>query len=316
MSKEKLTFICPVYNEQEVIKEFYSELELEIKSLRNLYDIKILFVVDKSSDNTFEILSEIAKNNHFVSIILLSKRFGHQMSLIAGIDHAPDSIIIMMDSDLQHPVDIISKLINKYKEGADIVFTVRKNNVGQGYFRNLFSKIFYRVLNTISDIKIGAGEADYRLISPKVAEIFRTQIRERNQFLRGLFRWIGFKSSHITFIAGPRKKGKTKYSLPRVINFAILGVISFSRAPLKYAIYLGLILSFVGFGIGLHSFISYFVNQEAPSGWTTLTVIISIFSGVQLLFLGIIGEYIGAIFDEVKSRPLYLIQQKVNLPEK
>ena len=316
MSKEKLTFICPVYNEQEVIKEFYSELEIEVKSLHSLYDVKILFVVDKCSDNTFEILSEIAKNNDFVSIILLSKRFGHQMSLIAGIDHAPNSIIIMMDSDLQHPVKIIKKLINKYKEGSDIVFTVRKNNVGQGYFRNLFSKIFYKLLNTISDIEISAGEADFRLISPKVAEIFRTQIRERNQFLRGLFRWVGFKSSQVTFIAGPRKKGRTKYSLPRVINFAILGFISFSRAPLKYAIYLGLALSFIGFGIGLHSFISYFLNQEAPSGWTTLTVIISIFSGVQLLFLGIIGEYIGAIFDEVKSRPLYLIQQKVNLPEK
>ena len=315
MSKEKLTIICPVYNEQEVINEFYSELEKELKNLSGPYDIKIIFVVDKSTDNTFEILSDLARNNKHISIILLSKRFGHQMSLIAGIDHAPDSVIIMMDSDLQHPANIIPKLIEKYESGSDIVFTVRKNNIGQGYLRNLFSKIFYKFLNTISDIEIGAGEADYRLISPKIAEIFRTQIRERNQFLRGLFRWVGFKSSHVTFVAGPRRKGQTKYNLPRILNFAALGLISFSRAPLQYAIYLGLILSFMGFLIGLHSFIYYFINQQIPSGWTTLIVITSIFSGVQLLFLGIIGEYIGAIFDEVKSRPLYLVQKKINLSD-
>ena len=138
MSKEKLTIICPVYNEQEVINEFYSELEKELKNLSGPYDIKIIFVVDKSTDNTFEILSDLARNNKHISIILLSKRFGHQMSLIAGIDHAPDSVIIMMDSDLQHPANIIPKLIEKYESGSDIVFTVRKNNIGQGYLRNLF----------------------------------------------------------------------------------------------------------------------------------------------------------------------------------
>tara|TARA_X000000368_G_C23043730_1_gene718165 strand:+ start:108 stop:1046 length:939 start_codon:yes stop_codon:yes gene_type:complete len=310
---KKITIISPVFNEESVIKVFFNALKETLDSIENNYIFEILFVVDKSSDKTFEIITEIAKENNNVKAILLSRRFGHQMSLVAGMDQVKDGAIIMMDSDLQHPPNVILEMIDKYEKGFEIVYTIRTSTEKQNLIRSTMSKIFYYLLNRISDINIGIGEADYRLISPKVVNIFQNQIRERNQFLRGLFKWVGFKSVSVNFKANERVAGKTKYSFNTMIKFASSGLTSFSRKPLQYSIYLGVILSLLSFGIGIHSFISYFLNNVTPSGWTTLTILISLFSGIQLLFLGVIGEYIGSIFEEVKQRPLYIIEDKINI---
>lgn len=307
-----LTVISPVYNEEEVIEIFYTELSRILEGVSTLYDYKILFVVDRSRDATFEILKSIAEKDKSVRILLLSSRFGHQMSLLAGIDHSKSDVIIMLDSDLQHPPELIPKMLIKYEQGYDIVYMIREDSLEIGFLKRITSKLFYKFINRISQIPINESAADFRLISHRVAEVFRKQIRERNQFLRGLFSWVGFRSIGIKFHVRKRRAGKSKYSISRMIQFGLEGVVSFSKKPLKAAIYVGLSFAILSFAFAFISLIQYFIYASLPSGWTTIVMLISISSGVQLIFLGIVGEYLGAIFDEVKARPHYIIEEKIN----
>lgn len=313
--KKTLAVICPVFNEEEVIREFYAELKTILSGLPGRYEPSILFVVDKCTDRTLDILKDIAEKDPEVRILALSSRFGHQMSLLAGMDHADTDALIMMDSDLQHPPSLIPAMLDRYEQGYDIVYTVRQDSPEIGMFKRLTSKLFYRFINRISQVPINESAADFRLISRRIAEIFKTQIRERNQFLRGLFSWIGFKSTGISFTVGTRRAGKSKYSIGRMIRFGMEGILSFSKRPLQAAVYLGFSFAFFGLLFACITFIQYFIYSHLPSGWTTLAILISMFSGVQLIFLGIIGEYLGAIFDEVKKRPHYLVEEKINFHE-
>lgn len=310
-----LTVISPVYNEEEVIEDFYHELRGVLAGLTHRYEYTILFVVDRSSDATFEILKSIAEKDKSVQILLLSSRFGHQMSLLAGIDHSHSDVIVMLDSDLQHPPALIPKMLMMYEHGHDIVYMIREDTLEIGFFKRFTSKLFYKIINRISQISINESAADFRLISHRVAEVFRQQIRERNQFLRGLFSWIGFRSTSIKFTVRKRRSGKSKYSISRMIQFGLEGVVSFSKKPLKAAIYVGLSFAILSFVFAFISLVQYFIYSSLPSGWTTIVMLISISSGVQLIFLGIVGEYLGAIFDEVKGRPHYIIEEKVNFED-
>lgn len=307
-----LTVISPVYNEEEVITDFYIELTDVLEGITSRYDYKILFVVDRSRDRTWEILKSIAERDTRVQIVLLSSRFGHQMSLLAGIDHSNSDVIVMLDSDLQHPPALIPDMLMKYEQGYDIVYTIRRDVPEIGFFKRFSSKLFYKLINKISQIPIDESAADFRLISHRVAEVFRKKIRERNQFLRGLFSWVGFRSIGIPFHVRKRRSGRSKYSISRLIQFGLEGVVSFSKKPLKAAVYVGLSFAILSFIFAFVSLIQYFIYDSLPSGWTTIVMLISISSGVQLIFLGIVGEYIGAIFDEVKGRPHYIVEEKVN----
>ncbi len=314
MKKNKsLSVICPVYNEQEIIKQFIIELVKVLKSVEENYSWNIIFVLDRSTDSTLEILKEFVNQITNIKILVLSNRFGHQMSLVAGIDHCESDIIIMMDSDLQHPPELIPKLLDAYESGNDLVYTIRNKPSDANPIKRLGSRFFYRLINFLSDVPLESGEADYRLISKRVASIFKNDIRERNQFLRGLFSWVGFTRKGIRYDSAERIYGESKYTWPRIIKFALSGIISFSRKPLQYAITVGLMLSLVGVLLATYSFFMYFYDEQVPSGWTTLSIVISIFGGMQFLFLGIIGEYIGSIFDEVKARPLYIVEDKINI---
>lgn len=307
-----ITVVCPVYNEQEIIQEFYKELSSVLLNLSEQYESKILFVVDRCTDETLVVLKRIAENDRAVQILALSSRFGHQMSLLAGIDNSHSDAVIMMDSDLQHPPSLIPNMLELFEKGYDIVYTIRQDPHEIGFFKRLSAKLFYRVINQLSQIPINENAADFRLISRRVAEVFQKQIRERNQFMRGLFSWVGYNSVYISFQAKTRTAGNSKYSFSRLIRFGMQGIISFSKRPLQSAIILGFIFASFGLVYSMMTVIQYFLDDRLPSGWATLTILISMFSGVQLIFLGIIGEYIGAIFDEVKGRPHYLIEEKVN----
>ncbi len=313
--KKTLTVICPVYNEEEVIESFLCELHDALDRISAYYDSTILLVVDRSSDRTLEILRKRAERERSLRILALSSRFGHQMSLLAGIDNSSSDAVIMMDSDLQHPPSLIPEMLRKFEMGYDIVYTVREDSSEIGFFKRLSSKLFYRTINLISQVPINESAADFRLVSRRVTDVFRRQIRERNQFLRGLFNWVGFKSIGVSFQSRTRPAGKSKYSLSRMVCFGLHGMISFSKKPLEAAVLVGFL--FAGFALfnAFVTFVQYFIYRSLPSGWTTLTMLISMFSGVQLIFLGIIGQYIGAIFDEVKARPHYIIEDKVNFPE-
>jgi len=308
-----LEIICPVYNEQEVIKSFYESLSQTLFSLKNKYEISILFVVDKSTDKTPEILSKIAKKDKSVKVLFLSKRFGHQMSLVAGIDHSKADILIMMDSDLQHPPELIPDLLTLYQAGYDIVTTVRKEPLDKSLLKRLGSKLFYKVINLISEIELSSGEADFRLISRKVADTFSRNIRENNQFLRGLFSWVGFEKTSIEYDARPRESGSSKYSYSRIFKFASSGIISFSKKPLHYAFYFGFIFFCISLILILFSLYTFLTDSSIPSGFTTISILISFFGGMQLLFIGVLGEYLGYVFDEVKSRPIYIVDEKINI---
>ncbi len=307
-----LTVISPVYNEEEVIGLFYQETRKILQGLSARYCSDILFVVDKSSDSTLDILREIATSDVNVRVISMSGRFGHQMALLAGIDHCDSDAVIMLDSDLQHPPDLIPVMLDKFEHGYDVVYTLREDTPDISRFKRVTSKLFYRVVNSISSVPINENAADFRLISRRVAEVFQKQIRERNLFLRGFFGWIGFPSIGIPFKVNKRVAGKSKYSLSRMIRFGLSGVLSFSKSPLQAASIFGFIFAGLGFLFAIVTVTQFIFSGEFPSGWTTLVVLVSIFSGIQLLCLGIIGEYIGAIFDEVKARPHYIIEETVN----
>lgn len=309
-----LSVISPVYNEAEVIAEFHDRLARALATLAGRYTPDILYVVDRSTDRTLEILKEIAARDSRVRLLALSARFGHQMSLVAGMDHCDADAIIMLDCDLQHPPELIPALVAEFEKGTDIVYTIREDGEGTGLFKRLTSRLFYKFVNTLSHIPIQEGAADYRLISRRVAAVFKTQIRERNQFLRGLFSWVGFRRIGIPFEVQRRGGGQSKYSLQRLVRFAFEGITSFSRRPLQAAIVVGFLFALSGLVLAAVTIWQYFFLAKLPPGWATLVILLAVFNGIQLIFLGVIGEYIGSIFDEVKGRPLYIVEEKVNFP--
>ena len=307
----KLTVVTPVYNEELVIESFYQRTRKVLDTLTEV-DTSILFVVDKCQDHTLEILRGLAANDPKIKVIALSSRFGHQMSLLAGIEKSQQSdAIIMMDCDLQHPPELIPLLLANFKFGYDVVYTLSKNSENIGWLRKKTGDFFYRVLGIMSKVPINANAADFRLISGRVAKILSTQFKERNMFLRGLFSWIGFKQTGIEYSAEKRFAGSSKYTLAKMLQLAGAGIISFSTKPLQLGIIVGISFSALSFILILVAIAKYFIVQSLPSGFTTLVVLLLLFSGIQLIVLGIIGTYIGGIFEEVKGRPRYIIEEEI-----
>ena len=303
--------VLPAYNEEEGIAAFHEALTAAIRPLESRYRFQVIYVLDRSRDNTFGVLRELAARNANVTVLHLSRRFGHQMSLVAGIDHSDADAVIMMDCDHQHPPGMIPLLLGKFEEGYEIVHTIREYDDKTGFLKRSTSQLFYQVQNALSPIALPMGAADFRLISRKVAKVFRTAIREQNQFLRGLFHWVGFSTTTIAYTSAPRKAGRTKYRPGRLLAFAIAGMLSFSKLPLRIASLIGLMISTLSLFYGLFLIFFFFWAGNIPPGYTSMIVIILFIGGLQLTVLGIIGEYLGSIFDEVKGRPLYVIDEIV-----
>ena len=311
MSKFKLTVVTPVFNEEQVIGHFHSRTRKVLSSLDDV-ETTILFVVDRCTDNTLNVLRDLVASDSNAKVIALSSRFGHQMSLLAGIENSLDAdAIIMMDSDLQHPPELIPELLENFKRGFDVVYTVRRDTEDVGVFRKMAGNIFYRVLGKLSHTPINANAADFRLISGRVAKILTNNFQERNMFLRGLFSWMGFKQVGVEFAAERRFAGESKYSIFRMVQLAMAGVLSFSTKPLQMGIFVGIGFSTLAFVLILAAIVKYFIVQSIPSGWTTLVVLLLLFSGIQLIVLGIMGAYIGGIYEEVKGRPRYIIEEEI-----
>lgn len=311
-----LTVIAPAYNEAESIRDFYNVLKSEISKLSG-YTTDMIFVVDGGTDKTIDILRGIAADDPKLRVIRFSRNFGHQMAYLAGLDAADSDVIIMMDSDLQHPPAVIPQLLAAYEQGSDVVYTIRRSTKNLGVFRRIQSFLFYRFLNLISEIPIGENTSDFRLLSRRVAGVIRTGIRERTMFLRGIVSWVGFRQSAVEYDARERFAGKSKLPLPRLIQFGLSGIVSFSRKPLRAASAVGLLFALFGVCFAAVTIVQYYMGQIQQPGFATIVVLLSVFAGVQLMFLGVIGEYIGAIFDQVKLRPHYIIEEAINIsPEK
>jgi dolichol-phosphate mannosyltransferase len=306
---KKISMILPVYNEADGITAFHSAIVEALSKLQYRYEFEIIYIVDKSKDNSLDILKGIAHENPNVLVLGLSRRFGHQMSLVAGIDNCTGDAAIMMDSDFEHPPELVSVLLECYEKGFDIVRTRREYGSDVSIFKRWSSTLYYKFLNFLSEEKMSQNSADFRLISRKVIDVFKVNIREHNQYLRGLFSWVGFEQTEVTFTSEKRKIGKSKYSFRRLLSFGLQGIVSFSKVPLKLSIVIGMIIAVAGIAYGLLTAIERIVNPDiAPAGWVSIIVIMLIIGGVQLIMLGVIGEYIASIFDEVKGRPLYIIE--------
>jgi polyisoprenyl-phosphate glycosyltransferase len=311
MDMTTVDIILPVYNEEEVLPGFHRSLMSVLDTLSHRYRFSLIYVLDPSADRSFSVLKDLAQHCPAMTILCLSRRFGHQMSLVAGIDRSVGEAVIMMDSDLQHPPEIIPLLLANFEQGYDIVHTIRKYDHSVGVFKRWTSRLFYRLQNTLSPVDIQEGMADFRLISRKVVRLFQTSVREQNQFLRGLFRWVGFRSTTVSFSSPPRAAGKTKYHLARLLAFSVVGITSFSKVPLRLATLVGFAMSALTLVYGFWLLTEFFRAGHFPPGYTSLILVVLFIGGLQLIVLGIVGEYLGAVFDEAKHRPLYIIDEIV-----
>jgi len=303
--------VLPVYNEEEGLDGFHASLSSALDALSDRYLFGVCYVLDRSSDDSIGVLKRLADRDPRVTVLHLSTRFGHQMSLVAGIDRSRADAVIMMDCDLQHPPSVIGPLLDRFEQGFDIVHAIREYDRDAGPLKRWTSKAFYRLQNALSPVEIQPGAADFRLISRKVARVFQTSIRERNQFLRGLFQWVGFRSTSVPFVSRPRARGKTKYDVRRLVKFSLAGILSFSKVPLRAATLLGFFISTLSLGYGALLIGAFFVRGHVPPGYTSLIVMMSFLGGLQLTVLGVLGEYLGSVFEEVKQRPLYIVDEVV-----
>ncbi len=313
-ARRRVTVVAPAYNEQEVIAAFYERTRDVLATLRDRYASRILFVVDRGTDDTLTVLRGIAARDRDVQVLALSSRFGHQMSLLAGIDHAADAdAIIMMDSDLQHPPELIPALLAEFERGNDVVFTVRRESAEIGRVRRALGNGFYRLMGYLASIPVQRNTADFRLISGRVARTLRDRLRERGVYLRGILSWVGFNQVAVAYTPGHRAAGRSKYSLSRMMSLGTAGILSFSTKPLRMGIFVGVGFALLGFAYGAVTVVSYFADPQTPRGYATIVTLLLLFSGVQLVFMGIIGAYVGAIYDEVKRRPHYIVDEAINL---
>ena len=309
-----LSVIAPCYNESEVIELFYNALHPVLESLDNL-DYEILFVDDGSSDDTLDKLNEIADRDPTVRVCSLSRNFGHQITLTAGLDHAAGDAVIMMDSDLQHPPSLIPELVSKWREGYDIVSAVRLRTEGESWFKGFTSRGFYSLLNALSGTKVPQGAADFCLISRRVCDSLK-EMPERHRFLRGLISWVGFRRVLVPYESPQRAAGQTKYSLVKMVTLALDAVFSFSVEPLRLALRAGLTVTLLGFIYLVWTLIyGYFIKGLVP-GYASLIGVTMILGGSQLIFIGLIGQYLARVFEQVKGRPIYLLKQEPAEPRR
>ena len=301
-----LTIIIPVFNEAESIPLLCDQLQSVCKN-----DYEIIFVDDGSTDSTFRQIETIALKDRKIKCISLSRNFGHQNALMAGMECATGDYIIIMDGDLQHPPSLIPAMIEQLAAGFDLVATKRNKTVNAGWLKNTTASIFYSFINAISDTRIEEGVADFKAFNRKVLNSI-LQFKERELFLRGIFSWIGFQSTTIGFDAPARQFGKTKYSFAKMLRFALKGTTSFSFKPLRIALLIGSFISLAAFAFGIFALVAYFKGNTVP-GWASLIIAVMFLGGTQLLAIGLLGEYIASLFTETKARPLYLVNKKLNM---
>lgn len=302
-----LSVVVPVFNEQLNIEKFYEEAT---KAIQNLdMDYELIFVDDGSKDTTPLILSRLTEQDDHVRALILARNFGHQLAITCGMDYAQGDAIITMDGDMQHPPAMIPDLVQKWREGFDVVQTVRKGTDDAGILKRLTSKWYYILLNALSPVHITPGGSDFRLIDRRVLNTFRL-FREHDRFIRGMMGDIGYKQTTLDFIAPRRFAGKSKFSGRKMLHFALDGITAFSKTPLRISFYAGLLSGLLSIIMIIHTLYSHLTGTAAP-GWTTTTIMVCLMGGLQLIFLGVIGEYIGRIFEEVKQRPLYWLRAEL-----
>jgi glycosyltransferase involved in cell wall biosynthesis len=303
----ELCVVTPCYNEEEGIDQFYTTLMGELRKLPNV-NAQVIFVDDGSADATLERLNAIAARDPRVLVYSLSRNFGHQVALTAGLNEAQADVVIMMDSDLQHPPSLIPAMVQKWREGFDIVSTVRESTEDATLFKKVASGLFYKVMNCFSKTPVLANAADFCLLS-RAAHQSLVQMPERHRFLRGLVGWIGFRRTTISYCAASRFAGASKYTLTKSLRLAFDGLLSFSATPLRTCIKLGVGCTALGFLYLAYILIGFVAGMSMQPGWPSIIACLLVLNGLQMTFIGMIGEYIARVYEEVKDRPLYFFKQ-------
>ncbi len=306
--RSRYSVIVPVYNEKEVLPELYRRLTEVMSSLQEPYEI--VMVNDGSRDQSAEIVRELHEKDPHIKLINFSRNFGHQIAISAGMDYAVGDAVVIIDADLQDPPEVIRDLIAKWHEGYDVVYAVRAQRKGETFFKSFTASLFYRIIYRITDVDIPLDTGDFRLMDRKVVQTMG-KMREKHRFMRGLSSWVGFRQTGVEYVREERFAGETHYPFRRMLRLALDGITSFSYFPLQMATYLG----FITAGVSLVSIIAVvflrLYGHQALQGQATTLVGVLFLGGVQLIFLGIIGEYLGRIYDEVKNRPLYIVSETV-----
>ena len=306
------SLVVPAHNEEGVVEELGARLTKVMDALDG--DAEAILVDDGSSDRTYELMLEAASADPRFRLVRLSRNFGHQIALTAGVDLAAGDAVIVLDADLQDPPEVILELAARWREGYDIVYAVREVREGETRFKRATATAFYRAFNRISEVEVPLDAGDFRLVDRRALDVFN-QMRESNRFVRGMFSWIGLRQTGVPYRRHERFAGETKYPFRKMLRFAATGVTSFSSAPLRAALNLGFFVSIVSFLIGMWSLIVKVGGFFNVPGWTSIVVPVTFIGGIQLIVLGVIGEYIADIHAEVKGRPLYVISELENFPD-
>ena len=308
----RLSVVVPCFDEEAIIAQTHQRLRTVLAGLANI-DWEIIYVDDGSRDRTLTLLREIQATDDFVRVLSLSRNFGHQIAASAGLEAASGDAVVLIDADLQDPPELLPDMLQRWRDGVDVVYGVRAARAGESRFKRLSASLFYRLINRLSSTPIPIDTGDFRLIDRRVVNAVLA-MPERDRCLRGMVAWAGFHQEPIRYHREARSAGESKYPLRRMLRFAADGLLSFSLVPLRLAVYLGLLASVLALaGIAYALVLRMFTSIWVP-GWTLLFIAVLFLGGVQLLFLGIIGEYLGRIYWEVKRRPLYLTKERLGFP--
>lgn len=301
-----LSVIVPLYNEEEIVAKTFQVLEEELKNVEH----ELIFVNDGSKDKTREILESLLPSTPYNKLVNFSRNFGHQAAFSAGLDKATGEAVVIIDGDLQDPPSLIHEMLEKWREGYQVVYAQRNKRAGETIFKKFTAFAFYRLIGKLTSIDIPPDTGDYRLMDRCVVDQLKN-LPERSRFLRGLVCWVGFKKIGVKYDRAERSAGTSKYPLKKMVRLALDGITGFSSSPLKISFYMGIFATLVGFGVFVWSIIEKIMSPATTvPGWASLMTVIVFFSGVQLMTIGILGEYIGRIYDEVKQRPLYIEDKK------
>lgn len=309
---KKISVVVPMYYEEEVADECYKRIKNVFEELKN-YEPEFVFVNDGSKDRTLEIIEGIANKDKCVKVISFSRNFGHQAAVQAGLKFTTGDAVVIIDADLQDPPELIKEMINLWENGNEVIYAKRTKRKGESPFKLLTAKMFYQILSGLSNVEIPKDTGDFRLADRKVIDVINS-MPEHNKFLRGLFSWVGFKQVPLEYERKERYAGKTKYPFGKMLKLAKDGIFSFSTKPLKFVGMIGCGSIFISILILIYSFVSYIFNlNNLTPGWTSIMVTVTFFTGIQLLSLWILSEYIARIYEESQNRPIYIIDKKINI---
>ena len=302
-----LSVVAPVYNEEGTIDEFYSRVLAALEGV----NFELVLVDDGSSDSSPAILDRLAGSDPRVRLVYLSRNFGHQTALTAGLDHARGDAVVMLDADLQDPPELIPRMLDHWRGGCDVVYAVRERREGESRFKLSTAKWFYKLFDKLAQVELEHNSGDFRLLDRKPLDALLA-MRERNRFLRGMTVWVGYTQAAVSYRRDPRYAGETKYTLSKMLKFSLDAISSFSHRPLQLATLLGFLISTLAF-IAIPVVVVLRLSGSYLPGFGSITIAILLLGGIQLIAIGIIGEYVGRIYDEVKGRPLYLVRSTRNL---